>query len=169
MLKLKIFITFIFLIINTVNANSNEKVVFIDLDYLLKNSNLGKKVLLEIDNINQTNINELSKKELDLKNIENEIKKKENIISKEELKNEIDILKNKISDYRVLKDKMVKNYSEKKNEKLNNFFNQINPIIQNYMVENSIDILLERKNIFIGKKNSDITNIIIEKINKELN
>ena len=136
MLKLKIFITFIFLIINTVNANSNEKVVFIDLDYLLKNSNLGKKVLLEIDNINQTNINELSKKELDLKNIENEIKKKENIISKEELKNEIDILKNKISDYRVLKDKMVKNYSEKKNEKLNNFFNQINPIIQNYMVEN---------------------------------
>ncbi len=37
------------------------------------------------------------------------------------------------------------------------------------MVENSIDILLERKNIFIGKKNSDITEIIIEKINKELN
>ena len=48
MLKLKIFITFIFLIINTVNANSNEKVVFIDLDYLLKNSNLGKKVIILI-------------------------------------------------------------------------------------------------------------------------
>ena len=36
------------------------------------------------------------------------------------------------------------------------------------MDENSIDILLERKNVFIGKNNSDITEIIIKKINNEL-
>ena len=37
------------------------------------------------------------------------------------------------------------------------------------MDKNSIDILLERKNVFIGKTNSDITNSIIEEINKKLN
>ena len=36
------------------------------------------------------------------------------------------------------------------------------------MNENSIDILLERKNVFIGKNDSDITNIIIKQINNTL-
>ena len=36
------------------------------------------------------------------------------------------------------------------------------------MDENSINILLDRKNVFISKTDSDITNSIIEKINKEL-
>ena len=35
------------------------------------------------------------------------------------------------------------------------------------MDENSIDILLERKNIFIGKTNSDITEKIINEVNKK--
>ena len=45
---------------------------------------------------------------------------------------------------------------------------KINSIIQNHMNENSIDILLERKNVFIGKNDSDITSTIINKINDNL-
>ena len=44
---------------------------------------------------------------------------------------------------------------------------KINPIIQNYMDTNSIDILLERKNVFIGKNKSDITDIIINEIDNK--
>tara|TARA_Y100000591_G_scaffold322148_1_gene338099 strand:- start:289 stop:411 length:123 start_codon:yes stop_codon:yes gene_type:complete len=36
------------------------------------------------------------------------------------------------------------------------------------MNKNSIDILLDRKNVFMGKKNSDITETIIKEINKKL-
>ena len=35
------------------------------------------------------------------------------------------------------------------------------------MDSNSIDILLERKNVFIGKTDSDITDVIIDEINKK--
>ena len=64
---------------------------------------------------------------------------------------------------------MVKNFENKRNQSLSNFFNKINPIIQSYMDENSIDILLERKNVFIGKTDSDITEIIINEVNKKFN
>ena len=64
---------------------------------------------------------------------------------------------------------MVNELEIKKNNELNNFFDKVNPMIQNYMDNNSVEILIERKNIFIGKKNSDITTIIIDIINKELN
>ena len=57
-------------------ANSNDKVSFIDIDFILKNSNLGKSILNEIENLNKKNIDELRNKEKELKKIEAEIKSK---------------------------------------------------------------------------------------------
>ena len=63
---------------------------------------------------------------------------------------------------------MVKKLELKRKNNLNIFLTETSPIIQNYMEENSIDILLDRKNVFMGKKNSDITEIIIKAIDKKL-
>ena len=166
----KIFINFFFLIFffNFNTSYSSEKIAFIDLDFVLKNSNIGKSILEDIDKLNNKNINELKKKESELKKNEEEILPKKNILSEEEYKKEVDLLKDKIKKYKLLKDDMVSNFQNKKQISLKNFFNQITPIIQNYMDENSINILLDRKNVFIGKTDSDITNSIIEKINNEL-
>ena len=56
-----------------------------------------------------------------------------------------------------------------KETKLDNFLEIINPLIQNYMKKNSIDIVLEKKQIFIGSSNIDITNDIIKLINENSN
>ena len=169
MLKIKSVIILFFLIISTTFANSNDKVSFIDIDFILKNSNLGESILNEIENLNNKNIDELQNKEKELKKIEEEIKSKKNILSEQEFKKEVDLLKEKIKKYRIYKDKLVKDFEQNKNKKLNLFFKEVNPIIQKFMDKNSIDILLDRKNVFIGKKNSDITNQIIQELNKNSN
>ena len=166
--KLNILILFIFFI-NFSMPHAAEKLAFIDLDKVLKNSNLGKSILNEIEDLNKKNIKELKNKEAELKKNEDEINKKKNILSEEEFNKEVNILKGKIIKFREYKNKMVTVFEKKKTENLNDFFSKISPIIQNYMDQNSIDILLERKNVFIGKNNSDITNIIISEINKKLN
>ena len=48
------------------------------------------------------------------------------------------------------------------------FFDMINPIVQNYMSEKSIDILFNSNHIFMGNKNSDLTKQLIDEINKKL-
>ena len=63
---------------------------------------------------------------------------------------------------------MVSNFNKNKNIELENLFKLINPIIQNFMEKNSINILIERKNVFLGKINSDITSDLINLINKEI-
>ena len=147
---------------------SEDKIAFIDLDLVLKKSKIGQSYLVKINKKNEENIKNLKSKENELKKIEDDIKKKQNILSKEELDKEIFLLKEKIKKFRSDKDKVVLEFNNMKKENLNNFFNQINPIIQSYMDENSIDILIERKNIFMGKKNSDITSTIVKKIDSEL-
>ena len=63
---------------------------------------------------------------------------------------------------------MVKNFKELKNNELNNILNEFNKIIQKYMTENSIDIVFDKKNIYIGKGSIDITPNILEDIEKQL-
>ena len=166
--KFNLFFLFFF-VLNISEAFSENNIALIDLDKILKNSNIGKTILKEIDELNSKNIKELKIKENELKKLEDELKKKQNIISKDEFQKEVKTLKDKLSQFRELKDDMVKNFENKKNANLNSFFKNINPIIQNYMDKNSIDILLERKNVFIGKTDSDITDIIIKEINKQFN
>ena len=44
----------------------------------------------------------------------------------------------------------------------------VNPLIQEFLDKNSIDILLNNKYVVIGKNNLDITENIIEIINNKL-
>mgnify|MGYP005991809209 FL=1 len=43
-----------------------------------------------------------------------------------------------------------------------------NPIIEKYMKENSIYMLIDKKNVFIASKDYDITNNLIELIDNEI-
>jgi len=49
-----------------------------------------------------------------------------------------------------------------------NFINLINPIIEKYMTDNSIYMLIDKKNIFIANNNYDITKKLIELIDNQI-
>ena len=49
------------------NVKAETKIVFIDIDYLMKNSNIGKISLKKLDNLNNKNINVLRENEKKLK------------------------------------------------------------------------------------------------------
>ena len=162
-----IYILIIILISNLNLAHSNDKVSFINLDLLIQQTNIGKLILKDIEQINKKNIENLKIKESELKSIEDDIKKKKNIISKDEFENEVIRLRQNIKKFKNYKNKLVSEIENKKNNDIKEFFTKVNPIIQNYMDNNSIDILLERKNVFMSKNSSDITEKLIIEINKK--
>ena len=59
-------------------------------------------------------------------------------------------------------------FEKEKKEKLNSFLLKITPLIEIFVKENSINIVLNEKNLFIASKNFDITNQIIEIVNKNI-
>ncbi len=56
---------------------------------------------------------------------------------------------------------------KQKKKNFNFFFEKIKPIVQNYMNVNSIEMLFNSKNIFMGNKNSDLTKQLIDEINNK--
>tara|TARA_B100000900_G_scaffold324324_1_gene283974 strand:- start:472 stop:984 length:513 start_codon:yes stop_codon:yes gene_type:complete len=165
--KIFLYIAIFFLILS--KSYATEKISYLDMEYVIKNSNLGKSLLEKINKENDKNIKILKKREEELKKQEDELMKKKNIISKEEFEKEIIELRTKIKNFRSEKNDMVKNINDIKNKELSKLYEKINPIIQAYMEKNDVEILLDMKNIIMGKSSSNISNSIIEVINNKFN
>ena len=159
-------IFFIYLI--SINFSNSKETAFIDIDFIIANSNIGKKVLLSINKLDKENIENLKKKNKSLQELEISIKNKKNIISDDAFKKEVVSFQAKVKKFKEEKNKIVKNFNEVKRKELENVFKKISPIINDYMEENSVSVLLDYKNIFMGTKKSNLTKDILDRINKEI-
>ena len=121
-----------------------------------------------LNNSEKLKIEELQKQEQNLKNEENKILSSKNLISEDQLKTDIETFKKKLSEYKVFKEDEISKLKEIRNQEVKNLLNSINLIIEAYMNENSISIVIDKKNIYIAKKEYDITNNLIELINKNI-
>ena len=86
-------------------------------------------------------------------------------MSEDELKIKIKNLNEELKIFNDNKNEIITSFNDEKNKQLDGFFDKINPIIQQYLDQKSITLLLDKKNIFIGKSNIDITDDILKIIN----
>ena len=62
---------------------------------------------------------------------------------------------------------MVKEFTKFKNDELKKILFEFNEIIKEYMSKNSISIVFDKKNIYIGKSSNDITSDLLKEINNK--
>ena len=77
-------------------------------------------------------------------------------------------LQNEIQNYRNEKEKFRKDMAEKKLKLTGKMVSSLNRILGKYADENSISLIIQKKNIVIGKSKMDITKQILEIFNKEV-
>ena len=164
----KIIFFFIFFFLNVNLAISNEPIAYIDMDFIIKNSEIGKKTMNSINILNDKNINELKKKEKILKDLESKIISKKNIISKENFDKEVLLFKEKAKKFKEDQSKMVEDFNNFKKKELDAILSKISPIINAYMEKKSVKILLDSKNILVGRSNLNLTNEVIKEINEKI-
>jgi Skp family chaperone for outer membrane proteins len=167
MLK-KILLIFIFLSLTINVLKAEEKVSYIDIDYVLTNTIAGKQLLNNLKKEEELKIKKFKLNDDNFKNEEKKILAKKNLISKEDINKELKLLKIEFDNYRKEKTNEIEKFKNKRNKNIINFLNLINPIIEKYMSDNSIYMLIDKKNVFIASKDFDITNNLIELINNKI-
>ena len=161
------FITVIlFLSVN--NLKAEDKVAYLNIDFILTNSLAGKSLLNKLKKEEELKISEFKVNDEDFKNEEMKILAKKNLISNEEISKEMKALQVKFQKYKKNKAKEIAVLKKKRNRNIINFLNSINPIIEKYMADNSIYMLIDKKNVFIASKNYDITKKLIELIDNQI-
>jgi outer membrane protein len=165
---MKYLILVIFVFLKITSSAYGSDIVYIDMSYILSNSIKGKSILNKLDSKNKKNITELETKEKILKDLEKNISNQRNVLSKEEFDKKVNDLKAKVIIFRKDKDKLVKEFNDLKNNAIENFMKKVEPLVSDYMEKNSINIVLAKKDVIIGKKNLDITNQILEIVDKNI-
>ena len=158
-------IIFFFLIFNISNANENIR--FININYIINNSDAGKILNNLIEKKNKKFTNELNKIGKSLEEKKNKIISQKNILKKDEFEK-------LIKEYDV----EVKDFNEKRKKKTNELSNLnanskkkmldlLNPLIKDYLQKESIQILLQKEKIIFGDEKLDITKEILATFNSK--
>ena len=162
------FLLFLFFSIFSSPVISEQKIVFVDMDRLVSVSKPGSSIFNQLKDINSKNLNFLKKEEKKFKEKEKKLIAQKNIISESDFKNKIDELKSEIDNYNQKRNEMIKKFNKLKIENTNNILKLITPILAKYSTENEISIILQKKDLIIGKTELDITDEVITIINNEI-
>ena len=164
----KFFFIIFILLLSANNLKAEDKVAYLDIDFILTNTLAGKMLLKNLKEEEAIKVNKFKADDEKFKNDEKKILAKKNLISNEEIKKEMKALQIKFQEYRKIKTKEIENLKKKRNTNIINFLNSINPIIEKYMSDNSIYMLMDKKNVFIANNNYDITKKLIELIDNQI-
>ena len=63
---------------------------------------------------------------------------------------------------------MIEDFNRLKIDSTNKLLKQINPILEKFSNDNQIAIILQKKDLIIGKTELDITNEIIKNVNSQI-
>tara|TARA_A100001011_G_scaffold201279_1_gene209585 strand:- start:306 stop:824 length:519 start_codon:yes stop_codon:yes gene_type:complete len=162
------FLIIFFLLNSSALSNENIPVKYIDLNFIVNNSVIGKKIKDSI-------IKEKTKLEKEHKNIEkkllskkDEILSKKNILSEEDFKKEADAHQKKVKEYEIKKKQDFDNMSKKNLELTRNFMVKVDKVVIDYARNNSIDLLLKKDALIVSNSKLDITKAILVEVDKNI-
>ena len=164
----KFFFIFILTIISSNLFASNSKIVFIDMEKLLNNSIVGKSVNKKISSIIEKNKLEKEKLENDIKVDDEKINSQKNILNDDEIKKMINDLNLKIKNYQKIIKQHKKSVQKIKVDSSAIILENLKPILSDYSDRNSISMVLQKKDVIIGKNQLNITDDIIKILDKKL-
>ena len=166
MKKLHQVFVFFFLFVFSKSLYADINVVYLDIDFILQNSKAGKYLVNE--NRHKQNLDTFEKTEIELKEKEKKILSQNNILKKEELQMKIKDLRSEVEEYKKKRAELVDSLNDVRINSSNKLLEQINPILLEYSKVNSISIILQKKNIIMGKSELDITQNILKLLDNKI-
>ena len=164
----KTLIILILIIFFNEDVSAQEKIKYINLDLIIKNTNAGKLILENLESKKNENIKNFKIQEDKIIENEQDLVAKKNILSQEEFNSKLAELKKNLKLYNDEKQKKINEFEKNKKKLINDFFKQITPLIEDYVKNNSIDLVVSKNNVFIASKKLDITNDIIQIIDEKI-
>ena len=157
-----------FLIIFTLSYADEQKIVYLNVDKIMQQSIAGKSIKKQLENLYNKNLEKFKKNDEILKNKEKKLIAQKNILSQVDFQKELSSLRKEIINFQKEQVKARDDINKLRIGATNKLISQLSPILQEYAKKNSVSLILQKKNIVMGKKEIEITDEILEITNKEI-
>ena len=165
---LKVF-QYIFLIILLSTAALNADVPhYSDFKYVLNQSDAGKKAQDTLKKKLDSGLKKIATTEKSLQEEEKQIIQQKKLIKPEEYKKKVEALRKKVSNLQKERNTLLQSVSKQRTKAKNTLLKNLNPILENYMKEKNIKMIIDKKNLLLADKSLDITKEITKILNQKL-
>ena len=168
-MKIKSLLLLIFFIFfSKISLSEENKIVYIDLNKIMNNSIAGKSITSQLENNHKKNIAKFKTIEEELKKKESEIISQKNVLTKEEFEKKIIDLRDKANKFRKERNNNINNLNNQRLEATSKMITLVRPILSEFSDKNSISLIIDKKNIIIGKTLLDITDDILKIVDEKI-
>ena len=164
----KILVSILLFILISAPGYSSEKIVYLDVEKIMQQSTAGKSIVAQLKKKREALISKFKKKEKVIIDKEKKLIAQKNVLSKEEFENKIIELRKEISNFQKERNKTSNEIARSRVKASAKLISKLTPILEEYSKKNSIRIIVQKKNIVMGKKEDDITKDILELMNKKV-
>jgi Skp family chaperone for outer membrane proteins len=158
----------ILLFVSISNQPLKADTYYLDFKYILNESDAGKKANKTLQNQFDQGVKTLKDKEKKLQKEEKDIIQQKKLLSPEEYKKKITVLRTKVSSLQKERNSILESVSKKRRNARNQLLGALNPIVKDFMAEKNIKLVLDKKSILLGDENLDITKDIMVLLNKKM-
>ena len=157
-----------FLLLICTYATAEQKIVYLDMKFVLNNSKAGKGAQDFLQKTFKENQKNFSDMENGFKKEEADLLSKKNDLSNEEYQKKSDALRKKVFEYQNQRRTSLEKITRQRAEARQTLIEKMDPILNTYIQENDVSLVVDKKLILGGKTALDITDTVVEKLNKEL-
>jgi Skp family chaperone for outer membrane proteins len=165
----KILLAFIIIFLTTFSKNiAAEEIRYIDFSKVLNESKAGATAQISLKKKFKSEAEKFKKQDENLRKAEQDIIAKKKLVTTEEYKKKVKELREQVAKLQKDKKKSFNDVSKLRNNSRNALLKELNPILLDYMKENKVDLVLDKKTIILGNKNLEITSDIIKILNTKV-
>ena len=161
----RLFVVTFFLLFSTA-VFAEQKIAVMDLTYILNFSKAGKGAQEFLKKSYEDNLKKYSDMEKALKNEETDLLSQKSVLSKEDYTKKSDSLRKKVIDYQSQRRAGLDKIATQRAKARDTLIKAVEPILEAYIKENNVSIVLDKKYSLGGSPKNDITEFITEKLNK---
>jgi len=147
---------------------AQEKIAILDLKYVLNQSKAGKGAQDFLKKSYTQNIKKFKDIEASLKKEEADLLSKKTVLSKEDYTKKSDSLRKKVIDYKSQRRSAMDKITTQRSESRATLLKSVTPIVETYIKENNISVVLNKIHTLGGNPENDITKVIVDKLDKVL-
>ena len=163
----KIVIIFLSLIFYS-NFALADNTYFIDFTRVLNESKAGSEAQKKLKDKFESESKKYKLEEEKIRKEESDLISQKKVLSNEDYQKKINDLRSKVALIQKSQQESLNSIAASRNNARQTLLKSVNPIIKKYMEENKIRIVLDKQSIILGDTTLEITDKIIDILNKEV-
>ena len=158
----------LFFVIFTFTSVIADTPYFIDFKYVLNESVAGKKAQKDLKSQLEKGLEQLKSKEKKVQEDEKKIIQQKKLINAEEYKKKVKALRSEVSKLQTERQKLLNSVAKKRAKAKSELLKNVNPLIEQYMKEKNIKMVIDKRSLLVANKELDITKDITNLLNGKL-